>query len=84
MSPAELRAARKSLGLSQRGVAEFLKLGANGARSVRRWEAGDRSIDERSAMLIEAALSSPALRKSLGIDALARRYRFERAGRAPG
>lgn len=38
MTPADLRAARKSLGLSQHGLAEALRMGKSGWQSVSRWE----------------------------------------------
>lgn len=41
LTPDEIRAARKALGLSAAGLAEALLLGANGGRTVRRWEAGE-------------------------------------------
>ena len=44
MTPADLRAARQTLGLSAAKLAVVLRLGACGARTVRRWEAGDSSI----------------------------------------
>jgi DNA-binding transcriptional regulator YiaG len=44
MAPAELREARKRLGLSQSGLAEALGLGPNGDRTIRRWESGRRPI----------------------------------------
>jgi DNA-binding transcriptional regulator YiaG len=40
MAPTELREARQKLGLSAAGLAKALRLGANGGRTVRRWEAG--------------------------------------------
>lgn len=42
MTPAEeIRAARQKLGLSASGLAKALGLGANGARTIRRYEAGE-------------------------------------------
>jgi DNA-binding transcriptional regulator YiaG len=38
MTPADLRAARKALGLSQHGLAEALRMGKSGWQSVGRWE----------------------------------------------
>ena len=40
MSPAELKDARNKLGLTQSGLATALCMGANGDRTVRRWESG--------------------------------------------
>lgn len=43
MKPARIRALRKRLGLSQRGLASLLRLRGDWAmRTVRRWEAADR------------------------------------------
>lgn len=44
MTPTELREARRVLGLSTAGLAKVLKLGAQGGRTVRRWESGESSI----------------------------------------
>lgn len=42
MTPADLRDARRSLGLSAEGFARAV--GAQSGRTVRRWESGDRDI----------------------------------------
>ena len=57
MSPADLLAARKRLGLSQAGLAEALRLGANGGRTVRRWEAGDVPVTGPVSVAIECLLA---------------------------
>lgn len=44
MTPADLRAARKQLGLSQTALAEKLHMGKNGYQSVGRWEADGNTI----------------------------------------
>lgn len=44
MTPDKLLAARARLGMTQVQLARALKLGNGGARTVRRWEAGDRAI----------------------------------------
>lgn len=44
MTPEEIKAAREFLGLSQRGLAWALYMGANGERQVRRWESGETPI----------------------------------------
>ena len=41
MTTTELRAIRDRLGLSQAGMARELGLGANGARTIRRYESGE-------------------------------------------
>lgn len=38
MTPAELRSARKRLGLTQKGLAEALRMGRHGWQSVSKWE----------------------------------------------
>lgn len=43
MNPEQFKAARRKLGLSQAKLAKLL--GVSSARTVRRWEAGDRDID---------------------------------------
>lgn len=57
MTPAELRAARKRLGLTQAGLAEALRLGPNGVRTVRRWEAGDVPVTGPASVAIEMLVS---------------------------
>lgn len=42
MTPAELKSARHTLGLSAEGFAQAV--GVESGRTVRRWEAGDRDI----------------------------------------
>ena len=45
MSPLELKRCRKTLGLSQSGLARLLRLSEdNGDRTVRRWEAGEIEV----------------------------------------
>jgi DNA-binding transcriptional regulator YiaG len=45
MTPAEVKAARKQLGLTQSQLAERLKItGKNAADTVRSWESGRRPI----------------------------------------
>lgn len=38
MSPAELRKARKRLGLTQKGLAGALRMGAHGWQTISKWE----------------------------------------------
>lgn len=58
MTPAEIRAARKILGLSQSGLAEALRLGPNGERTIRRWEQGDIAVTGPASVAIELLLAS--------------------------
>ena len=44
MTPAQLRRARKHLGLTQRQLAEALLMGKNGYQSVSRWETDGNTI----------------------------------------
>lgn len=60
MSPDEIRAARKALGLSTKGLAEALRLGKGGGRTVRRWEAGDTPISGPAQVAIELMLQGPS------------------------
>ena len=57
MTPAEVRAARQSLGLTQDQLAAWLMMGADGKRAVRRWEAGDRDISGPAWVAIQAFLA---------------------------
>lgn len=56
MTPAELRALRKSLGLTQSQMAERLGFapGESGRVQVARMEAGDRTITPRTERLVRA------------------------------
>ena len=44
MIPADLRAARKRLGLTQHGLAEALRMGKWGHQSVAKWEKGTNDV----------------------------------------
>jgi len=55
-TPEDLRAARSRLGLSAAGLATALRLGANGGRTVRRWESGQIAFSGPVAVAIEAML----------------------------
>lgn len=44
MTPAELRAARRQLGLTQTELARELRMGKNGWQSVSRWEKDGNTI----------------------------------------
>jgi DNA (cytosine-5)-methyltransferase 1 len=56
MKPSEVKAARTTLGYSQRELADALRLGANGERTVRRWEQGDVPITGPAQVAIELML----------------------------
>lgn len=56
MTPPEIKDARKRLGMSANGLAEALRLGKGGGRTVRRWEAGDTPISGPASLAIEMML----------------------------
>lgn len=53
MTPAELRLARRRLGLSYRELARLLGMGRHGARRVRRWERGEEDIRADVPLILE-------------------------------
>lgn len=53
MTPADFRAARKSLGLTQHGLAEVLRMGKWGFQSVAKWENGEVPIPGSVQVAIE-------------------------------
>ena len=57
MTPTEVRAARIALAMTQDQLAVALRMGTDGKRAVRRWEAGDRPISGPATVAIEALLS---------------------------
>ena len=63
MTPTELREARHHLEYSTAALARRLKLGKNGGRTVRRWEAGDSPISGPVEVAIELMIADePAQR----------------------
>lgn len=58
MTSSDIRSARKRLGLSANGLAEALRLGKGGGRTVRRWEAGDTPISGPASLAIELLLKA--------------------------
>jgi DNA-binding transcriptional regulator YiaG len=57
MTPADLRTARKALGLSQAGLAEALRLSPkNGARTIRIWETEGNTVPGPAQVAIECLL----------------------------
>ena len=57
MLPDEVRDARRTMGLTQHDLAVFLRMGGDGKRAVRRWEAVDRHISGPASVAIEAMLT---------------------------
>lgn len=58
MTPAELRTARKRLGLTQKGLAERLRMGPHAWQTVSRWESDDneRGVPGPVAVAVEFML----------------------------
>jgi DNA-binding transcriptional regulator YiaG len=65
MTPAELKAGRHELGLSAAQLGKALRLGADGGRTVRRWEAGDRAIPGPVEIVVELMLEFSRVRARL-------------------
>lgn len=65
MTPEELKAARRALGLSAEGFA--LWVGVSGNRTVRKWENGERDIPGPVQVLVKAVMESEAVRKHFGL-----------------
>jgi DNA-binding transcriptional regulator YiaG len=57
LSPADLRAARKRLGLTQHGLAGALRMGKNGWQSVSRWEQDESTIPGPVQVAVEMLLA---------------------------
>jgi len=64
MTPDDLRSAREALGLTGDKLA---RIAQSNARTVRRWEAGDREIPGPMRALVEALMSSRAVRRHFGV-----------------
>lgn len=56
MTPAKFKRGRKVLGLSQKGLAEVLKIKSD--RTIRKWEAGERAIPGPAVVLMTYWLQS--------------------------
>lgn len=62
MNPADLKRARKALGLSQSGLAEALRLSpANGDRTVRIWEREGNTVPGPVQVAVESLLRDAGL-----------------------
>lgn len=67
VTPAEFRAARKALGLTQRGLSEALRLSEkNGSRSIRIWEKDGNSVPGPVQVAVELMLERSENSKTLG------------------
>ena len=61
MTPADFRAARKALGLTQTGMAEALRLSpANGSRSIRIWEKDGNTVPGPVQVAVELLVEKQA------------------------
>jgi DNA-binding transcriptional regulator YiaG len=56
MTPAQFKAAREALCLSQNDLAEVWGMGDNGGRTIRRWERGERPLNPVAAYCIKLML----------------------------
>lgn len=66
MTPRDLKSAREALGLSQAGFARLLGLdGADAARTVRKWELGERLAPPTVWTILHLIETVPAARRSL-------------------
>lgn len=52
MTPEQFKEARKTLCYSQQALADEWGMGANGGRTIRRWEQGDRPLNPVAAYAI--------------------------------
>ena len=64
MTSDEVRAARYLLGMTQDQLAKALRMGGDGKRAVRRWEAGDRHISGPASVAIEFMLVADHCKKT--------------------
>lgn len=67
MTPTELKAARRSLGLSAEGFARLVRV--DSGRTVRRWEAGERDIPGPVTVIVELLQRSAEARALLVVPA---------------
>ena len=58
MTPTDFHKARKSLGLTQSQMAERLRLGPNGRRTIRRYESGETPVTGPVSVAVELMLKS--------------------------
>ena len=69
MNPAELKAARNALGLTQSGLAAILRMrGENAPDTVRKWERGVLDVPGYAIVIIDVALNIPGVSLRLGIS----------------
>ena len=56
MTPADLRTARKRLGLTQKGLAEALRMGTHGWQTISKWERDGSMIPGPVQVAVESLL----------------------------
>lgn len=54
LAAADIKAARRQMGLSVRELSDMLRMGENGGRKIQRWEAGEDEISGPASVAIEA------------------------------
>lgn len=57
MTPTELRIARKTLGLTQKGLAQALRMGKHGWQTISKWERDGGTVPGPVSVAIELLLS---------------------------
>jgi DNA-binding transcriptional regulator YiaG len=65
MTPLEFKAMRNKLGLSQSQLCVLWGMGANGGRTIRKWETGERALCPRAARLIAYEVEAAEKRANL-------------------
>ena len=58
MTPQEFKAARQQLCLSQNDLAQIWGMGANGGRTIRKWENAERPLNPIAAYCISLMLDT--------------------------
>lgn len=58
MTKEEFKEARLALHYSQQSLADEWRMGVNGGRTIRRWEAGDRPLNPVAAYAIKLMLEA--------------------------
>jgi len=61
MTPEQFKAARNALAYSQQALADEWGMGANGGRTIRRWEQGDRPLNPIAAYAVSLMLREVGL-----------------------
>jgi DNA-binding transcriptional regulator YiaG len=72
MTPEQFKQSREALGYTQQGLADVFGMGANGGRTIRRWESGQCQINPIVAYTVRV------MRKGMEIEELRRTHRFQK------